>query len=80
MLESLIESLLASNQDYYVFGIHKLSEPNTVATEEEFDSVLMHLLGIDSQDNRLAMPRSNFSGLVDGSGKMDIQTLAFLNV
>ena len=62
---------------YYIFGIHKVSEPNTVATQEKLDSVFMHPFGIDSQNCRLAMPLPYFSGHVDGCGKVNINSLAF---
>lgn len=61
---------------YYIFGLHKLGEPNVIATEEKLDSVLMHPFGIDNQNGRLAMPLPYFSGHVDGSGKVDIKPLA----
>lgn len=62
---------------YYIFGLHKLGEPNVIATEEKLDSILMHPFGIDNQNGWLAMPLPNFSGHVGGGGKVDIQTLAF---
>ena len=64
---------------YYIFGIHKVCEPNVIAAEEELDTILMHPSGIDAQNNRLTMPRSDFCGRFNGGGKMDIKPLAFLD-
>ena len=72
MLEGLNRVYLSSRQTYYIFGRHKLSKPYIISTEEELDSVLMHPFGIDSQNDGLAMPRSDFCGRFNDSGKMDI--------